>query len=162
MRLLAPFLLLSLALSGECAVTANFISDPRSMFPKVMRTKNAFHFLHFFMGTFKQMFRSKMEIIDHFNYYDDHVKGFMCYTDKALDYAQLKAYFERYAATHSNPKISIAFAVITEDGLNMTVDFDVRTSTWFGLEDQFLLVINAYNDTTVGWGVRSLSMEFDC
>ena len=124
------------------------ISDPRSMFHKVMRTKSAFHFIHFFMGTFRQMFRNKTQVIDHFNSYDDKVKGNDCYIQGGLDFTRLKDYFEKYAKTHHDPKISVIFAVMTKDAIHMTAEFHVSSQTWLGFEDHFHMLIRAVN---VSW-----------
>ncbi|CAL2036150.1 unnamed protein product [Caenorhabditis brenneri] len=146
----------------DAAVTANWISDPRSMFPKVARTKSSFHFLHFYMATFRQMFDSPKETTNHFNYYDDQVKGTDCNIQGELDYTRLRDYFEHYARTHHNPKIDIIFAIMTKNGAHMTVEFHVTSQTLMGFEDHFHMIIRAFNDDVTGWGVRYLSMAFNC
>lgn len=149
-------------MSGPTEIFQNFISDPRSMFPKMVRTKNAFHFLQYFMGTFRRMFRNKTEMIEHFNYYDDQVKGTDCHIQEELDFARFKSYFDRYTRTHYNPEIRIIFAIMTKDSSHMTVEFHVTSQSWFGFEDHFHMIIRAVNDENVGWGVRYLSMAFNC
>ncbi|KAF1762400.1 hypothetical protein GCK72_010662 [Caenorhabditis remanei] len=114
------------------------------------------------MGTFRQMFRNKTQVIDHFNYYDDQVKGNDCYIQGGLDFTRLKDYFEKYAKTHHDPKISVIFAVMTKDAIHMTAEFHVSSQTWLGFEDHFHMLIRAVNDDAVGWGVRYLSMAFNC
>uniref|UniRef100_A0A1I7T8N0 SnoaL-like domain-containing protein n=1 Tax=Caenorhabditis tropicalis TaxID=1561998 RepID=A0A1I7T8N0_9PELO len=147
----------------ENAVNANIVSDPRSLFPKVSRTKSAFHFLHFFMGTFRHMFdKNKTETINHFNYYDDQVKGNDCHIKGELDFTRLKDYFDKYVRTHRDPQITVIYAVMSKDGVHMTVDFHVTSKTWLGYRDHFHMIIRAFNDETVGWGVRRLNMAINC
>uniref|UniRef100_A0A8R1I848 Uncharacterized protein n=1 Tax=Caenorhabditis japonica TaxID=281687 RepID=A0A8R1I848_CAEJA len=132
------------------------------MFPKVSRTRNAVLFLQYFITTFKHMFQNSRPAADeHFDYYDEQVKGYECYigemgygTTTHQDFkllsitncsAHLKLYFERYVASHSDPQIEVIYAVMTRDGMNMHVEFHVTTMTWFGFSDHFHIIINAYN-----------------
>ncbi|ULT99524.1 hypothetical protein L5515_003539 [Caenorhabditis briggsae] len=129
----------------------------------MIRTKSAHQFITFYMGTFRDFFKNTSNIMYHFNYYDEGVKGIGCYMEKEMDYTRLRSYFERYATTHRDPEIKVIAALMIRGGAHMTAEFHVTTKQkWLGFKDHFHIVVRVVNDETVGWGVRHLNMAFDC